>query len=144
MALIMTNRILIVCAFFSVVVGTSYGCAAPVEPNAQTLRLSFAAQVASIDTVHEFARDGDDLTFIGPDGSGGDAAWLVHIDSAVVESVGDESTPDRGVVMSTWYRDGELIEVVNSMSLLPEQFLDQGIGQECWALWETSTGQWDW
>ena len=70
--------------------------------------------------------------------------WRVHIDSAVVEPQDDEIFPYQGVVTSSWYANGELVEPVGVMSFLPTEFLDQGIGQECWAFWEAESGRWDW
>ena len=140
----MTDRVRILSSWVSGVITLCVGCATPNEPAVDNLSASFSAQVASAISVRDFERDGDDLTFIGPDGAGGDAAWLVHIDSAVVEALGDVETPDRGIVVSTWYRDGREVEPSGSMSLLPDEFLERGIAQECWAFWEESDRAWAW
>ena len=67
----------------------------------------------------------------------------MRIDSAVLEPR-DEPVPYEGHILSSWYRDGELIEPLSSMSRLPDAFLDSGVAQECYALWDTESNAWDW
>ena len=117
------------------------GCA---TPSAQSLQDSFAEQIASVDSVRDFQRDGDHITFSAPDVSGNDAEWQVNIDSAVLEPQDDEAVPFRGHITSSWYADGQLVEFLGSMTALPEAITDAGVAQECWALWETDTRRWDW
>ena len=117
------------------------GCA---TPDATSLQESFAEQVEAVSSVRNFQRNGDELEFSAPDVTGADAMWRVHIDSAVVEPQEDEIYPYQGVVTSSWYANGELVEPVGVMSFLPTEFLDQGIGQECWAFWDEESGRWDW
>ena len=125
------------------------GCAAQsgdVQPGEANLRDSFVAQITSVDGVRDVARDGDELTFSGPDGRGGTAGWRVRIDSAAVEPGPGEGAPSEGHIVSTWWRDGEEVEYLGTMSALPNAFLDPptGVGQECWALWDTASNAWSW
>ncbi len=113
-------------------------------PDADSLRESFAAQIAAVGGVSDFERDGIELTFSGPDGAGGQTAWRVSIDSAVVAPQDDADYPYRGNVLSSWYADGESIEPVGSMSNLPSDFLDAGLAQDCWGLWEAAESRWTW
>lgn len=113
-------------------------------PDAGGLRESFARQIAAVDGVGDFEQDGSELAFAGPDGAGGRTAWLVSIDSAVVEPQDDEDHPYRGIVQSSWYADGRLIEPAGSVSHLPSDFLDAGIAQDCWGLWSAADGRWTW
>ena len=133
-----TYALAFVCVF------TLAACA--VQPGEVNLRSSFAEQIASVDGVLDFERDGDQLTFLGPDGRGGTAAWRVRIDSAVLEPGPDEQVLYQGHIVSSWYRDGELIQQLGSMSGLPDVFLDPpvGVAQECWALWDSTSNTWDW
>ena len=55
-----------------------------------------------------------------------------------------EGAPTQGNVISSWYADGELIEPLGSMSRLPDAFLNAGIAQDCWALWDADAGRWGW
>ena len=123
---------------------TVTACAA--RPDEMNLRDSFAEQIASVAGVTGFERDGDELTFSGPDGRGGTAGWRVRIDSAVLEPGPDEQVPYQGHIVSSWYRDGELIEPLGTMSGLPDAFLDPAVGvaQECYALWDAEANAWDW
>ena len=120
--------------------------ACAVQPGEVNLRTSFAEQIASADGVLDFERTGDELTFSGPDGRGGTAGWRVRIDSAVLEPGPDEQVPYQGHIVSSWYRDGELIQQLGSMSGLPDAFLNPpvGVAQECWAFWDTTSNAWDW
>ena len=102
------------------------------------------AQITSVDGVRDIVRNGDELTFSGPDGRGGTANWRVRIDSAALEPGPNGQGPDQGHVLSSWHRDGELIEQLGSMSGLPEAFLDTGVAQDCYALWDTASHAWGW
>ena len=110
----------------------------------ESLRASFAGQIESVEAVSGFDRDGNEMTFSGPDGSGGEIAWRVVIDSAVVQPWEDESLPYRGVVLSTWYAGGEEIQSAGSISNLPSDFLEAGIAQDCWGLWDAAERRWTW
>lgn len=120
------------------------GIGQPATPDADGLRDAFASQIATVDAVSGLERDGDEMTFSGPDGSGGVIAWRVRIDSAVVQPWDDESLPYRGVVLSSWYAGGELVQPAGSISNLPSDFLDAGIAQDCWGLWDAAERRWTW
>ena len=120
-------------------------CAAePDTADAESLRAAFAGQIEAVEAVNGFDRDGNEMTFTGPDGSGGEVAWRIVIDSAVVQPWEDESLPYRGVVLSTWYAGGEEIPSAGSISNLPADFLDAGIAQDCWGLWDVAELRWTW
>jgi len=118
--------------------------AAPERRQEQQLRDSFAQQIASIGIVRDFHRDGDTLSFSARYGHELDAKWRVQIDSATIELQADGTTKDKGLVKSSWYVNGEPIRPRGSQSDLPLPFLDAGIAQECWALWDSSSHQWSW
>ena len=121
-------------------------CGAPESDtaDAQSLRAAFAGQIESVEAVSGFDRDGNEMTFSGPDGSGGEMSWRVVIDSAVVQPWEDESLPYRGVVLSTWSAGGEEIQSAGSISNLPSDFLEAGIAQDCWGLWDAAERRWTW
>ena len=119
-------------------------CAAAVEPTADNLRASFAAQIDSVESVSGVEQTGETLSFTEMQADGTAVRWRVVIDSAAVGPPAVDGAPIQGNVLSSWYADGELIEPLGSMSRLPEAFLDAGIAQDCWALWDTEAGQWGW
>jgi hypothetical protein len=120
-------------------------CASP-EPSEQTLKDSFAEQVASAGIARDLTRTGNELTFLAPKSVKGkaDAKWLVRIDSAVLEPQTSERNPFKGVIESSWFADGEALLSSGSFSGLPEEFLKKGIGQECYAFWDANTKAWTW
>jgi hypothetical protein len=115
-------------------------------PGDDSLKDSFAQQVAANEFVSDFARDGDELTFTGPDGAGGNTMWRVRIDSVVVEENTEdaEAHPYKGTVKSSWYADGQLVEPSGQESNLPLELISNGVSQDCWALWEASNERWGW
>ncbi len=121
---------------------TVVACA--VQPGETSLKASFAEQIVSLEGVADFGHNDEELTFSGPDGRGGTGNWRVRIDSAALEPRDDERAPYEGHVLSSWYRNGELIEPLGSMSGLPDAFLDAGVAQDCYALWDTASNRWDW
>jgi hypothetical protein len=123
-----------------VVVPVLAACA--MQPGEVNLVSSFAEQLAAVDGVTDFQHDGNELTFMGPDGEGGIASWRVRIEST--ELVSDDGRPLEGHVVSSWYRDGELIEMMGSMYTLPNEFFGTGIAQDCYALWDEASNSWDW
>ena len=123
-----------------VVVPVLAACA--MQPGEINLVSSFGEQLAAVDGVTGFQHDGNELTFTGPDGGGGFASWRVRIEST--ELVSGDGRPLEGHVVSSWYRDGELIEMMGSMYTLPNEFFDTGIAQECYALWDEASNSWDW
>ncbi len=126
------------------VAAAAAGCAAAVEPGADNLKASFAAQFGSVESVSGIERTGDTLTFTETQADGAEVRWRVAIDSAAIEPPAVEGAPTQGRVVSSWYADGELIEPLGSMSRLPDAFLEAGIAQECWALWDAEAGRWGW
>ena len=118
--------------------------ACAMQPGEVNLVGSFGEQIAAVDGVTDFERDDTELTFMGPDGEGGIASWRVLIGST--ELVSDEGRPLQGHVVSSWYRDGELIEPDYSlrMSMLPNEFVDAGLAQDCYAFWDEAVSGWDW
>jgi len=120
------------------------GCAAAVEPGPGNLRASFAAQIDSIESVSSVEHTGDTLTFTETQADGTEVQWRVEIDSVMIEEPAVEGAPTQGHVLSSWYADGELIEPLGSMSRLPDAFLEAGIAQDCWALWDADAGRWGW
>ena len=129
---------------FWVAVAAAVACAAAVEPGVDNLKASFAAQIDSIGSVSGVAQTGDTLTFTQTRADGTEVQWRVAIDSAVIEEPAVDGAPTQGHVVSSWYADGELIEPLGSMSRLPDAFLEAGIAQDCWALWDADAGRWGW
>lgn len=116
--------------------------ACAMQPGEINLVSSFAEQIAAVDGVTDFRRDGGELTFTGPDGQDGVASWRVRIEST--ELVSSDERPTEGHVVSSWFRDGEQVETIGSMYTLPMEFFDTGIAQECYALWDEASNRWDW
>lgn len=115
------------------------GCA--VEPNDTNLKDSFVAQIESVGGVSGMTRDGDTLTFSGPDGQGDTAQWQVQLDGVELVTEGEL----RGHIRSVWVRDGTPLEApVGSMSFMPVPFLETGIAQDCYAIWDEDTRTWGW
>ena len=125
--------------------------AACVQPQAdeQSLRDSFVERIAGTASVTDFSREGSELDFSGPapsgEGQGGAAEWRVVIDSVLVEpNEFDDAMPHIGRITAQWYADGQVVEFLGNMSALPDDFLDRGLGQECWAYWVEAEARWDW
>jgi hypothetical protein len=108
------------------------------------LKDSFLQQVGSSPGVRDFQRGGDEVSFTARYGNALDAKWRVHIDSSSIELETDGKTPNKGGIKSTWSVNGEPIRPRGSQSDLPLGFLDNGVAQECWALWDGKTGKWSW
>ena len=117
-------------------------------PGAESLRESFAAQMAANRFIKDFQRNGDDLSFTGPGAEGGVAKWRVHIDATVIEPNSDQATkaaqPYKGTVKSSWYSNDQLITPTARDSRLPIELISNGLTQDCWALWTEATKQWGW
>ena len=118
-------------------------CARP-QADEVSLRDSFAQRIADSSFVTDFARDGGELTFSGPDGAGGTALWRVRIDTSLVEPNFDDALPYQGRITSEWVANGEVVEYLGNMTAIPQPFLDRGLGQECWAYWVQAERRWDW
>ena len=119
------------------------GCAGSTGPTTTTLKTSFADQIASIDHVENFGRNGDELTFTRLDGAGDEIQWRVVIDEATVEQPREDGQPLRGIVKSSWFMNDRPVRISGDVSNLPLWVLDAGLSQECWALWEEEDG-WGW
>lgn len=120
--------------------GLAAACA--MQPGVVNLVHSFAEQIAAVEGVSDFKHNDSVMTFTGPDGQGGTASWRVEITDT--ELISGFERPIEGHVSSFWYRDAELIVPIGSMSLLPDEFLDAGVAQRCYALWDESANRWDW
>ena len=121
--------------------------ACAVQPGEVNLVSSFGEQIAAVDGVTDFEHDGNEITFmgpdfVGPDGQDGIAAWRIRIEST--QMVENDGRPLEGHVVSSWYRDGEPVEMMGSMYTLPEAFFHAGLAQECYALWDEASNTWDW
>ena len=134
----MMMRVLVLCASACVLVG----CGGPTPE--QQLRDSFIQQIVSTENVRDVQRNDDDVSFTLRHGEHPDAKWRVHLDSASIERGANGSTPDKGMVKSSWYADGEQLRPRGDQSDLPLAFLDRGLAQECWALLDKSSGGWSW
>ena len=137
----MTTRIIGVASLIAAV--TVAACGKP-SPTVDSLRDSFAQQVQANRFVKDFQRNGDELLFAAPDSSGSLAKWRIHIDSSVIDANRDETRPYKGTIKSSWYANGEAIIPKGRESNLPVELLDNGISQDCWALWEKDTKRWGW
>ena len=118
------------------------------QPDVDTLRASFIAQIESIDLVADLEVDGDELRFARPDGSGEDVEWRVRIDSLDVESRGGGGARLLGHVLSSWTANGRPITVwEGSFGLetdMPNWVLEVGLATECYALWDDQAKAWGW
>ena len=120
------------------------GCAQP-QADEDSLRSSFSERIATSSFVSDFEREGDELRFSGPDGEGGTAAWIVRIETALVEpNEFDEASPFIGRILSEWVKDGKVAEFLGNMTAIPKEFQDRGLAQECWAYWIEANSAWDW
>jgi hypothetical protein len=113
-------------------------------PSEDSLRDSFAAQLAANTFLRDVKRDGNEVAFSGPGALGGTAAWRVVIETAVIEPYDDASRPYKGTVISSWYSDGARVQPSGRESNLPVELTSNGLAQECWALWNTASERWEW
>ncbi len=119
------------------------GCA--MQPGEANLQDSFTAQIAAVEGVDNLELTDGELTFRGPDGRGGTGDWHVRIESAVLEARDDERVPFEGHIRSTWSLNGTPVDPpMRAMSFLPQEFLDSGIAEVCYALWDADQNAWDW
>ena len=119
------------------------GCA-QAQADEESLRNSFAERIATSTFVSDFTREGAELRFSGPDGDGGTAAWLVRIETSLVEpNEFDDASPFVGRILSEWVKDGEVAEFLGNMTAIPREFQDRGLAQECWAYWVAADRAWD-
>lgn len=129
--------------------GPSEGPAPPEpQPDVDTLRASFIAQIESIDLVADLQVEGDELRFARPDGSGEDVEWRVRIDSLDVESGEGDGAQVVGHVLSSWTANGRPITVwegpVGLETDMPNWVLEVGLATECYALWDDQAKAWGW
>lgn len=113
-------------------------------PPADGLRDSFAEQLSANKFISDFQRSGDNITFKGPRPDGTPSIWRVHIDAATVEAQKDEKQPFKGTVTSSWFVNGEKVEITGADSNLPIELTSNGLGQECWAFWDAGAKRWGW
>jgi len=138
----MREQLLVVCLCASAMPACRAG--APEHRLEQQLRDSFVRQITSTAIVRDVRHDGDNVSFSARHGSQLDAKWRVHIDAVTIESQAGEAAPSKGLVKSSWYVNGEPIRPRGDQSDLPTPFLDNGLAQECWALWDSRRHQWSW
>lgn len=126
--------------------GPSDGPPPDSQPDLDTLRASFLAQIESIDLVAGLETDGDEVRFVRPDGSGQDVEWRVRIDALEVES--GEGAQVLGHVLSAWSANGRPITVWEGSTGLqtdmPLWVLGAGLATDCWALWDEEAKAWSW
>jgi len=108
------------------------------------LRDSFAGQLAGNTFISEFRRSGDDMTFRAPRPDGTPSTWRVHIDKTSIETRPKEAQPYKGTVQSSWYVNGEKVDITGAESNLPLELTSNGLSQECWAFWEPDRQRWSW
>ena len=120
------------------------GCSGSGKPSEAGLRDSFAQQVAKNKFIKDFKRNGDELTFTGPGAEGGTAKWRVHIDSTLIEDTSNPLEPYQGTVKSSWYSNDQLVRPRGRESGLPPELIDNGVAQDCWALWDKEQKKWGW
>jgi hypothetical protein len=136
-----TNRLIVPAAI--ILAFTTASCS---TPGADSLKDSFAEQLAANEFVRDFKRSGDELTFSGPGAEGGTATWRVRIDSTVVEanSENTDTMPYKGTVKSSWFSDGQPVEPSGGESRLPIELTSNGLSQDCWAFWDNAAERWSW
>jgi hypothetical protein len=84
------------------------------------------------------------MTFRAPRPDGTPSTWRVHIDDTSIEKQSSATQPYKGTVRSSWYVNGEKIEIRGADSNLPIELTSNGLGQECWAFWEAEEKRWSW
>lgn len=114
------------------------------KPSERDLRDSFAQQMAANKYVKDFQKNGDDLTFTGPGADGTVIKWRVHVDSSVIDDTKDAEKPYKGTVKSSWYAGNYKVEPERLESNLPLELISTGLAQDCWAIWNKTTKQWEW
>jgi hypothetical protein len=129
---------------FAAIIVVAAAMAACSKANESGLRESFAQQLASNKFIKNFVGTGEDLTFSGPGAEGGVANWRVHIDSATIDPTDDPALPYKGTVKASWYSDNKLVQPRGRESNLPIELIDNGLAQECWAMWDKAAKRWSW
>ena len=130
-----------------VIAGLAMAACGSGTPGVDSLRESFAQQLAANRAVTDFERKGEDLLFSGPaPETSGVVKWRVHIDSTAIEPSGDPDYPYKGVVKSSWYANDQVIRpsAGGKDSNLPVALTSTGLAQECWGLWDKTARKWGW
>ncbi|MCE2558199.1 MAG: hypothetical protein J4F98_06155 [Acidobacteria bacterium] len=124
-------------------------CAEPLdEPNEDSLKASFVAQIEADEYVRDLNVYGNEIHFARRDGSGEHVEWEVRIDSLSVEPWAGDEADVAGRVVSGWSVAGRPVSVeVGPNGLvtdMPIWVLDAGLAPECWALWDEEAKTWGW
>ncbi len=124
-------------------------CAEPLdEPNRDSLKASFVAQIEADRHVQDLRVYGDEIHFARRDGSGEHVDWRVRIDSLSVEPWAGDEAELAGRVMSSWSVAGRPVTVEVGLEGLvtdmPIWVLDAGLAPECWAFWDEEAKSWGW
>jgi len=119
-------------------------CGLAQEIPTEVLKRSFTEQVQAVVGIDTFQRVQDELTFGYQNSDEAVVQWRVVIDSVTLEMDDTRTHPVRGDLLSSWYADGVLVEPLGPMSRLPDAFLDAGVAQRCYALWDADSGEWGW
>ena len=130
------------CAIASLIVCAA--CGGVADTPESLLEMSFAGQIAGVAGVAHFERVESEMTFTHPNTNGDIVQWRVGLDSVSLHPTDSGTEPERGDVLSSWYAAGILVEPIGSMSRLPQAFLETGVAQECYALWDSDAGVWGW
>lgn len=130
-------------------VGVFVACGQPLdEPNEDSLKASFVAQIEADEYVKDVRVYGDEIHFERRDRSGEHVDWEVRINSLSVESWAGEEAELAGHVISDWSVAGRPVTVEVGPSGLvtdmPIWVLDAGLAPECWAFWDEETKTWGW
>ena len=119
-------------------------CASQLTPTEANLRASFVDQIASVDAVSGVVVRDEGFEFVHPNTDGVRIAWRVAFRTVTIMPPRSTEGVYQGEVESTWYADGEVVEPLGSMSRLPNEFLEAGIAQQCYAIWFEEEQRWDW
>ena len=124
-------------------------CAEPMdEPNEDSLKASFVAQIEADEYVSDLNVYGDEIHFARRDGSGEHVEWQVRIDSLSVEPWAGDEADVAGHVVSGWSVAGRPVTVAvgpnGFVTDMPVWVLDAGLAPECWALWDEESKTWGW
>ena len=119
-------------------------CASQLTPTEANLKASFADQIASVEAVSGVVVGDDGLEVIHPSTDGVPVTWRVAFRTVTLVPPRSNVGVYQGEVESTWYADGKMVESIGSMSRLPNEFLEVGIAQQCYAIWFKEEQKWDW
>ena len=118
------------------------------EPDVNSLRASFVAQIEADELVKDLKVYGDEIHFARRDGADEHVEWRVRIDSLEVDVGEGEGAQAVGHVVSGWSVAGRPVSVeVGPEGLvtdMPIWVLDAGLAPECWALWDEDAKAWGW